>query len=136
MAIVEFRPTADVMGRTQLHYAALFGDLHGARALIDAGAGIAAVDRDGQTPLHYAAQGNAAAVAELLLDLGAPVDAEDLDGSTPLWHATIRTRGEGACVRLLLDRGADPHHRNQQDRTSVELAQALGGAWPGLPHLA
>jgi uncharacterized protein len=135
MAIVEFRPTADVMGRTQLHYAALFGDLHGARALIEAGAGIAMLDRDGQTPLHYAAQGNAAAVAELLLDLGAPVDAEDLDGNTPLWHATIRTRGEGACVLLLLERGADPHHRNHQGRTSVELAQALGGDWPSRPRL-
>ena len=35
MALVEDRPPADVSGRVPLHYAALFGDLHRARDLVD-----------------------------------------------------------------------------------------------------
>ena len=56
------------------------------------------------------------------------MDAEDIDGNTPLWNATLRTRGDGPIVQLLIGRGADPRHRNHEDRTPAELAKALGGA--------
>ena len=46
-------------------------------------------------------------MATLLLDRGANVDAIDGNGgATPLFLAG--TRGHTECVRLLLDRGADP----------------------------
>jgi ankyrin repeat protein len=128
MALVEDRPPADVSGRTPLHYAALFGDLTKARELVGNGADVSVGDHDGQSPMHYAAQGCAVAVAELLLTHGAPIDAEDVDGNTPLWCATLRTRGEGPIVQLLLRGGADPHHENHEGRTPVQLARALGGA--------
>jgi uncharacterized protein len=127
MALVEDRPPADVSGRVPLHYAALFGDLRRADELVRNGADLRVADHDGQTPLHYAAQGCSVAVAELLLSGGAHVDATDLDGNTPLWCATLRTRGEGPIVRLLLGHGADPHHENAEGRTPLELAKALGG---------
>jgi len=116
------------MGRVPLHYAALFGDLARAQELIGDGADVHTGDHDGQTPLHYAAQGCSISVAELLLANGAQVDAEDIDGNTPLWNATLRTRGDGPIVQLLIGRGADPRHRNHEDRTPAELAKALGGA--------
>ena len=128
MALVEDRPPADLMGRVPLHYAALFGDLARAQELIGNGADVHIGDHDGQTPLHYAAQGCSISVAELLLSNGAQVDAEDIDGNTPLWNATLRTRGDGPIVQLLIGRGADPRHRNHEDRTPAELAKALGGA--------
>jgi uncharacterized protein len=134
MAVVEDRPPADLMGRVPLHYAALFGDLRHAAELIDSGADILVVDHDGQTPLHYAAQGCSTAVAGLLLSRGVPVDAEDLDGNTPLWNATLRTRGEGSIIDLLVEHGADPTHRNHDGRTPAELAAALGGIRSSLPH--
>jgi uncharacterized protein len=127
MALVEDRPPADLMGRVPLHYAALFGDLQHATELVESGADIHVADHDGQTPLHYAAQGCSVAVAELLLAHGAFVDAQDLDGNTPLWNATLRTRGDGPIVQLLLGRGADPHRENHEGRTPVQLAAALGG---------
>lgn len=127
MALVENRPPADVSGRVPLHYAALFGDLHRAQELVNDGANIGIGDHDGQTPLHYAAQGSSVAVAELLLSHGALVDAEDVDGNTALWCATLRTRGEGPIVQLLLGNGADPHHENHEGRTPAKLAKALGG---------
>lgn len=127
MTLVEDRPPADVSGRVPLHYAALFGDLHRAREIVEAGNDIGALDHDGQTPLHYAAQGCSVAVAELLLSNGVPIDPQDVDGNTPLWCATLRTRGEGPIVQLLLAHGADPHHENHEGRTPVKLARALGG---------
>jgi ankyrin repeat protein len=128
MALVDDRPPADVSGRVPLHYAALFGDLHRAKDLVHAGIDVRIEDHDGQSPLHYAAQGCSVAVAELLLANGAPIDAEDAAGNTPLWCATLRTRGEGPIVQLLLGHGADPHHRNHDGRTPLQLARALGGA--------
>ncbi len=127
MALVDDRPPADVSGRVPLHYAALFGDLHRAKDLVDGGADVGTLDHDGQTPLHYAAQGASVAVAELLASRGVEVDAEDVDGNTPLWCATLRTRGEGAIVQFLLAYGADPHHENREGRSPVKLAMALGG---------
>ncbi|MDH4113432.1 MAG: ankyrin repeat domain-containing protein [Actinomycetota bacterium] len=127
MALVENRPPADVSGRVPLHYAALFGDLHRARELIEGGSDVGIGDHDGLTPLHYAAQGCSVAVANLLLANGADIDAEDVDGNTPLWSATLRTRGEGPIVILLLGAGADPHHENREGRTPAKLAKALGG---------
>lgn len=127
MALVDDRPPADVSGRVPLHYAALFGDLHRARELVDAGTDVGVVDHDGQSPLHYAAQGCSVAVAELLLARGVDIDLEDVDGNTPLWCATLRTRGEGPIVQLLLAHGADPHHVNREGRSPVHLAKALGG---------
>jgi len=132
MALVENRPPADVSGRVPLHYAALFGDLHRAEELVGSGADVGIGDHDGQTPLHYAAQGCSVAVAELLLSKGALVDTEDVDGNTPLWCATLRTRGEGPIVQLLLGHGADPHRENHEGRTPMKLAKALGGADMGL----
>jgi ankyrin repeat protein len=127
MTLLEDRPPADVSGRVPLHYAALFGDLPRAQELVDRGNDLQILDHAGQTPLHYAAQGGSVAVAALLLSKGVEVDAEDMDGNTALWHATLRTRGEGPIVQLLLGHGADPHHENREGRSPARLAKALGG---------
>jgi len=127
MTLLDDRSPADVSGRVPLHYAALFGDLHRAQELADRGNDVRAPDHVGQTPLHYAAQGCSVAVAALLLSKGVEVDHEDVDGNTALWHATLRTRGEGPIVQLLLGHGADPHHENREGRSPARLAKALGG---------
>lgn len=127
MTLLDDRSPADVSGRVPLHYAALFGDLHRAQESVDRGNDLQAIDNAGQTPLHYAAQGSSVAVAALLLSKGVEVDAEDIDGNTALWHATLRTRGEGPIVQLLLGHGADPHHENHEGRSPARLAKALGG---------
>lgn len=130
MDLLEGRPPADLMGRVPLHYAALFGDLAGARKLLDEGVDADIRDQDGQSPLHYAAQGGAVAVAALLLEHGALVDAVDGGSNTPLWCATLRSRGDGDVVRLLLERGADPHHANDAGKSPADLAAAFGCADP------
>ena len=46
----------DLMGRTALHHAAMFGHLPAVKTLLGAGAPTGLVDKSGLTPLHYAAR--------------------------------------------------------------------------------
>lgn len=50
--------------------------------------------------------------------------ATDFDGSTPLMRAAMGA--EGATVRLLLDRDADPGRRNAAGRTALDVARRWG----------
>jgi len=50
------RPGVDRLGRTELHYAAVEGDIMKARRLIGAGAQIDLADDNGWASLHFAAQ--------------------------------------------------------------------------------
>lgn len=72
-------------GWTPLHLAAFFGHSAAVRALVSAGAQIAAVSRNGlkNTPLHAATAAKHVEVALLLLDYGADPDAPDAAGFTP-----------------------------------------------------
>ena len=128
MALVEDRPPADVSGRVPLHYAALFGDLHRAQELVDAGPTIGAIDHDGQTPLHYAAQGCSVAVAELLLSKG--VDGRRRRTSTATRRCGARRSAPAARARSCSC--CSPTARIRTTRTvtaasPVKLAKALGG---------
>lgn len=67
--------------------------------------------RDGKTGLHYAARnGRLDCVKYLIDECGCSVDDKSGDGTTPFHLACFGVHLETA--RLLLDRGADPHHVN------------------------
>ena len=70
-------------GDTPLHIAALWGDRHAARILLEAGADIDAKGDAGCTPLYFAVMGGHVEVAELLLQRGADPDAESELSSSP-----------------------------------------------------
>jgi ankyrin repeat protein len=88
-----------------LALAAMKGQLHVARFLIDRGA---AVSGEGVRPLDEAAYHGHLEVVRLLLEHGAPVSG---DASTPLHAAAMQGRAEVA--RLLLEHGADPNAPNE-----------------------
>jgi hypothetical protein len=92
-------------GYTPLHFAAFYGQVGPAQALIENGADVNAADNDGYTPLHLAAQEGMTAVAQVLLDRGARIDALENKGWTPLHIAAQEGRLEMA--KLLVARGAD-----------------------------
>jgi len=119
------RPGVDEYGRTPLHYAAGDGDPARVAALLEAGHDPNLQDDDGRTPMHCAAEANAPAVVEVLLQAGAEVDVADAWGNTPLGKAVFNSRGEGAVIRLLRERGADPYRENNSGVSPLSLARLI-----------
>lgn len=90
-------------------------------------------DEDARTPLHWAAAGGNASVLALLLhrlhhadaaSASPPaarkcVNAKDESGLTPLMSAAAG--GHTACVRALLDAGADAHARDDKGCTALHF---------------
>src|SRR2546430_1635927 len=114
-------------GRIPLHQAAVHGKLTDVKQMIAAGDDVNATDKEGFTPLHMASQQGHADVAKALLDAGANVDAKDAWGNTPLWRAVFAysSTRDGSLIRLLLERGADPHSTNVAGKSPREMALTL-----------
>ncbi|MEP6970560.1 MAG: ankyrin repeat domain-containing protein, partial [Betaproteobacteria bacterium] len=106
-----------------LMLAALAGQLDISKRLIDLGAD---VNKPGWTPLHYAATRGHLDLMRLLLDKNAYIDAASPNGTTPLMMAAFY--GTPSAVKLLLEAGADPLLRNQQDLTAIDFAQKANRA--------
>jgi ankyrin repeat protein len=114
-------------GWTALHLTASFGQIEAARALLAAGANVAAHSWNGLDgePLHAAAarKGNTAMVA-VLLDAGAQVNARQSHGLTALHLAAHN--GDDDLVTLLLARGARRHLVTDEEKTPADLAIQVG----------
>ena len=80
---------ADQLG-ARLRKAIQEGDLQRCRALVLAGADLAATDDNGWTALHVAAVEERPAITRLLLDSGAPVGARGGKGSWTALHLAAR----------------------------------------------
>lgn len=104
-------------GRTPLHDAAM-SEPELARALIEAGADIRALDEEGMTPLHFAASGNAPTVLRALVEAGADIEARKNEfGWTPLHFASERE-----AVNALVEAGADIDARDSDGDTPLHVA--------------
>ena len=115
-------------GFTPLALAAHFGHLEAMRVLIDSGADMnrVATHQIAVTPLHAALFGRQVAAAVLLIERGADVTVarggagHKRAGWTPLHYAA--GMGFGTLVQPLLDRGADPTHRDDEGKTPLDVA--------------
>jgi len=92
-----------------------------------AGTEIEAPGPEAMTPLHIAAHRGNVEFAKALLDAGVAIDPINVWGNTPLWVAVMkrrRTSPDGAMIRLLLARGADPR-RSEGHISPLDLVQDL-----------
>jgi uncharacterized protein len=115
----------DQMGRLELHYCALEGDVPGINERISRGDPADAADNAGYTPLHFAAQESQTDAVRALLEAGASVDAQDAHGNTPLWRAVFGSKGQVEVVNILLSAGANPDHTNTSGVTPRQLAEQI-----------
>lgn len=114
-------------GWTALHLAAHFGQLETAKALLAAGANVAAHSWNGldNEPIHAAAAGRGnVAIVKALLDAGANVNARQHGGFTPLHQAA--QNGDAELVTLLLSRGARRSLVTDKDLTAFDFAEEGG----------
>jgi len=122
-------------GDTALHVAAATYDAMLARKLVEAGADVRATNRRGAEPLHAAVTGGPGSnswapsrqveVIRYLIEAGADPQAMAAGGVTPLLRA-VRNRCSAA-VGALLDAGVDPHRRNNNGSSALDLAKLTTG---------
>jgi hypothetical protein len=88
-----------------VHHTASTGDVEVkcAEVLLEAGAGVDALDKNNNTALHYAAGYGRDECVELLLKNGAAVTLQNLDGKTPIDVAKLNNQSE---VLKLLEKDA------------------------------
>lgn len=115
-------PKIDVEARnaqdeSPLMLASLQGLTELCRQLIAKGAD---VNKPGWTALHYAATGGHLVLMTLLLDSHAYIDAQSPNNTTPLMMAAHY--GTPAAVKLLLEAGADPLLKNDQNLSAIDFA--------------
>lgn len=100
--------TADSLGRTAMHWAAIRSNLDEMKLLVKFGADLSVSDNFGRTPLHFAATRDAQHIIEYILentpngsDSSSTVEAADMDGWTPLmWACRAYISGS---ARVLVD---------------------------------
>jgi ankyrin repeat protein len=117
---------AEPDGMTPLLRAAYLDDFAKAKALVEAGADVAATNRYGVTALSLACQNGNAEMVELLLNAGADPNIRLRGGETALMTAA-RT-GKPGPVKALLKRGANVNARERRGQTALMWAAADGHA--------
>ena len=80
----------------------------------------------GETPLHYLAVENQVSAVQLLVSMGASANPTNRSGQSPLQEAVFihdpRSSHLGI-IRILLEAGADPHHKSETIDSAGEQVQ-------------
>lgn len=111
-------------GQTSLLYMAVsVGDLEMVSVLVELGANVNFEGENNWTALHYACAYGGCKIIKVLLKAGANINAINTNGNTPL-HMVIRcyTGVSIQLVELLLNKGADPHFKNHEGKTALDVA--------------
>jgi len=114
-------------GFTALGFAAYFGQIESARALLAAGANpnMASSNPMGVAPLHSALSGRHDGIVDLLLASGADPNLASKEGWTPLHYAAHT--GDLALAKRLIAQGARPGPRkNSEGRDAAQIAREQG----------
>ena len=119
----------DSGGKTAMIHAAMSGNLHCMRVLLEAGAQVEHADAEGDTPLIWAAwQGQEDCLRHLIVNARARINHQNNSGLTGLMNA-VRWE-HAACVRLLLDHHADAALVSHAGSTAWSLAVCMENADP------
>lgn len=113
---------ADARGRTAIVIASQGGCTACIARIVTAGGAVdARWGAQRSSALHDAVLMQDVGTVAALLEAGAEVDAEDGYGATPLQYS-VRHQPNAAVIRVLLDYGANPHHRNRAGASAFDIA--------------
>lgn len=112
-------------GETPLHFAARYGMVDNARALLERcdARDVNARDRSGQTPLHSAIGGDSMGVFELLIRCrGTDLNAQTNDGTTPLiWAVRLNIP---SMIEELIHNECEVTRSDEKQKTALHWAAA------------
>ncbi|MEJ2601157.1 MAG: ankyrin repeat domain-containing protein [Anaerolineales bacterium] len=109
----------NLIGRTPLVNAAVWGKTNSLKALLGYGANVNSIELWGGTALDAARDDNNYENVKLLIEAGADVNARDVDGNTPLMKAVLNKQAD--IEKLLLQNGADPNVKNNYGHTLEDM---------------
>lgn len=113
-----------VLGYTPLVWASGFGDSDSIPILIEAGADVSVYDiAEGRTPLMHAVRTGTAEGVAALVKAGAKVNGIDNQKSTALHIGAGSNNVTLDKIELLIEAGADPHVKNGEGNTALDLAK-------------
>ncbi|XP_046677393.1 serine/threonine-protein phosphatase 6 regulatory ankyrin repeat subunit C-like [Homalodisca vitripennis] len=116
----------DVKGNTPLHFAAKSANSTVVERLLNKGAVVDCKNDAGQLPLHIAAKYcNQRPIFQLLLSEGSEVSAKDKKGRSPLHLAAEKAFLNGAIVHNLLEWGASPLEKDDNDERPSDGASYI-----------
>ncbi len=130
--LLKYGPEVDACGQdgyTPLMIAAHLGQRGNVRLLLEAGADASLKNRCGSTALIATIQNNKEEfdIIKQLLDHGTNIDEQNDNGETVLMHAALRSHLEKQeTITLLLESGADPTIRDNENRTPADIARLKG----------
>ena len=110
-------------GQGLLLHASIKGHYNMAGYLIEKGCKVNEKDTKGYTALHAASYYHFENIVDLLIRSGAWIDSEDNFGNTALMEAVFTFKSNLSVIRLLLENGADPFHKNNTGISPFSLAQ-------------
>lgn len=110
-----------------VHTAATYGDTSRVRELLSTRSDVDAQNRGGWTPLMYAACSGQQETLQLLLEQGASANLRSGKHGRPA-TTVAAMYGRHQCIALLHQYGADLELRDNEDRTALFHAAALGHA--------
>lgn len=108
-----------------LHIAIAYGNDNAAIELIKRGIDLSLKDDKGQTVLHYVGFYNNHKIGGLILQRYSGLSEKDNYGNTPLWYAVFNADGNYETVKLFIKYEADPHDKNNNDKSPIDFARQI-----------
>ncbi|CAF4053236.1 unnamed protein product [Rotaria sp. Silwood2] len=111
-------------GESLIHQAVKKGDLTRVKQLIEEGHPVNTIDNNSWTPLHEASSTGNIPLMELLLANNANINIQGGEEQMTVLHEAILNENLNECViKFLLENGADPHIKNKNGKTAIDLTE-------------
>lgn len=116
----------DEFGRSDIFYTIVDNDYEQFLKELSKLKNINIIDVNGSSLLHFCAVYSRLNFAERLIERNINLELKDTYGNTALWTATFNASGNYELLQLLLEHEANPHSKNNVNRSPLDFAIIKG----------